>query len=168
MRNLLLRYSCTSFAQLLVCDTAQHCLWICCGRCVRRLMAETRPGLVLDLHEYDGDGFWMSARHQHSPDDEAYEQLIAAAVSDLMAALGTPLHDTSEMGEHFEEAESKGVVWLSPGKRGEGMNLADFAAAEYGQAFTLETGMRQRFGRRVELHKKAAQTAVRAWEERFA
>ena len=131
-------------------------------------MAEKNPGLVLDLHEYDGDGFWMSARHQRSEDDEASEQRIAAAVSDSMTALGTPLHDTSEMGEHFKEAESNGVVWLSPGKRGEGMNLADFAAAEYGQAFTLETGMRQRFGRRVELHKKAAQTAVRAWEERFA
>ena len=43
-------------------------------------MAETRPGLVLDLHEYDGHGFWMSARHQRSEDDEAWEQRIAAAV----------------------------------------------------------------------------------------
>ena len=30
----------------------------------RAIMAEIQPRLVLDLHEHNGDDFWMSARHQ--------------------------------------------------------------------------------------------------------
>ena len=42
-----------------------------------------------------------------------------------------------------------GVFWLDSGERGEGLNLADFGADQYGNAFSVETGMVLPFKARV-------------------
>jgi hypothetical protein len=68
-------------------------------------MAAIRPGLVLDLHEHDGEDYWMSARHQRTEADEAWELKIAGAVAAAVAATGTALHGGEEgyaSSAHFE------------------------------------------------------------------
>ena len=74
--------------------------------------------------------------------------------------------DDYSPGSFFSKLE-QGVFWLDPSKRGEGLNLADFAANRYGAAFTVETGMRQPFEHRVRMQMLTVQAAVRVFEERY-
>jgi hypothetical protein len=83
-----------------------------------------------------------------------------------IAASGTKLaEDDYSPGSFFSKLE-RGVYWLDPGKRGEGLNLADFAAQRFGPAFTVETGMRQPFASRVQQHLQSVAAAVKLLEER--
>ena len=70
-------------------------------------------------------------------------------------------------GTFFEKLES-GVFWLDALERGEGLNLVDFSARNFGPGFTIETGMRQEFEKRIEMQKTVVQTAVRVFEQRYA
>ena len=58
------------------------------SRCARDLMARIEPGLTLDLHEYGGDGFWFSARHQRNEDDELWEERMADSMIPGRCRLG--------------------------------------------------------------------------------
>ena len=139
-------------------------------RCCRELMAVIKPGLVMDLHEHEGEDYWMSARHQQTEEDEAWEVKISAAVADAVSATGTALHDGAEgyaASAHFEEL-GPGVFWLRADVRGQGLNLADFGAEKYGPAFTVETGMKNSMAGRVAMQKLTVQTAVDVFEQRYA
>lgn len=137
-------------------------------RCTRQLMAEIKPGLTFDLHEYGGDAFWFSARRQRTDEDEIWERRMAAEAARAVTASGARIApDDYSPGSFFSKLE-RGVFWLDPSKRGEGLNLADFAANKYGAAFTVETGMRQPFEHRVRMSMLTVQTAVRVFEERYA
>ena len=97
---------------------------------------------------------------------------IAKAVAQTVAATGTPLVDPDDpegyaASSHFE-ALGPGVFWLNASVRGEGLNLADFGAAQYGPAFTVETGLIGDFAARVAMQKLTVQTAVKVFEERYA
>ncbi len=136
-------------------------------RCARRLMAEVNPGLTFDLHEYGGDAFWMSARHQNNPTDEKWEERMArAAIKAVIDSKAKVAVENYSPGSFFKKQE-RGVFWLEAKERGEGLNLIDFAARKYGPGFTIETGMRIPFQQRVELHKLVVRTAVREFERRF-
>ena len=137
-------------------------------RCVRRLMAEIRPGLTFDLHEYGGDALWMSARRQKSDEDEIWERRIGTEAIAAARADGAKLApDEYSPGGFFEKLE-RGLYWLDPGKRGEGFNLVDFAAKEYGPGFTIESGMQAPLADRVRRQLILVQTGVKVFEERFA
>ena len=71
-------------------------------------------------------------------------------------------------GSFFEKGE-RGVFWLVAQQRGEGLNLADFAASKYGPAFTIETGMTMKggFEERVDTSVLAAKRAIATFEERY-
>jgi hypothetical protein len=136
-------------------------------RCTRNLMAEVQPRLVFDLHEYGGDDFWMSARRQRTDEDEIWERRMASEAARAVAALGASFPDESySPGSFFEKLES-GVFWLDASQRGEGLNLINFAARHYGPGFTIETGMRQDFPKRLAMHKTVVQTAVDVFSERY-
>jgi hypothetical protein len=137
-------------------------------RCIRRLMADVKPGLTFDLHEYGGDAFWMSARRQRTDKDEAWERRMAAAAAEAVAASGAKMAAEDYSPGSFFTRLQEGVYWLDPSVRGEGLNLVDFAASKYGPGFTVETGMRQPFSRRVEQQMLVAKTAVALFAERFA
>lgn len=132
---------------------------------VRRLMAEIQPGLTFDLHEHGGGGFfWMSARKQRTETDELWELRMARAAIEAVAASGAVLApDDYSPGSFFEKLE-RGVYWLDPRQRGEGLNLADYASAKYGPSFTIETGLRGPFEQRVAQHLLVVQTAVQVFE----
>lgn len=137
-------------------------------RCIRALMAEIRPGLTLDLHEYGGDAFWLSARHQRNEADEEWERRMAAAAVQAVPTSGASLAEESYSPGSFFRSLERGAYWLEAGVRGEGLNLVDYAAHAYGTAFTIETGMRQPFEQRVRASVAAAQAAIRVFEERYA
>ncbi len=139
-------------------------------RCCRDLMAAIKPGLVMDLHEHGGEDYWMSARHQRTEEDESWEIKISTAVANAVAETGTTLHDGAEgyaASEHFEEL-GPGVFWLNADVRGQGLNLADFGAAHYGPAFTVETGLKGPLADRVAMQKLTVHTAVSVFEQRYA
>jgi hypothetical protein len=137
-------------------------------RCVRRLMAQIRPGLTFDLHEYGGNALWMSARRQKTDEDELWERRMGTEAMAAVKADGASLApDDYSPGVFFEKLE-RGLYWLDPGKRGEGYNLVDYAAKEYGPGFTIETGMEAPLADRVRRHLILVQTAVNVFEERFA
>eukprot|EP01050_Picozoa_sp_SAG11_P027000 SAG11_NODE_6673_length_1270_cov_0.941076_2_plen_82_part_00 len=57
---------------------------------------------------------------------------------------------------------------LDAGKRGEGLNLADFGADQYGPSFTVETGLFLPFASRVRTAKLVAQTLLDVFAARYA
>ncbi|MHC4877197.1 MAG: hypothetical protein ACYTGL_11940 [Planctomycetota bacterium] len=136
-------------------------------RCIRRLMAEIKPRLVFDLHEYGGDDYWMSARRQQTDEDEVWELRMAREAIEAVKSTGATFPEPGySPGSFFKELEP-GAYWLDPSQRGEGLNLIDFAARNYGPGFTIETGMRQDFAKRLAMHKTVVQTAVSVFEERY-
>lgn len=137
-------------------------------RCARRLMAEIRPGLTLDLHEHGGDAFWMSARHQRTDEDEQWEQQMATEAIRAVRDSGAGLVDEGYSPGSFFRKLERGVFYLEASVRGEGLNLVDYAAHEYGPAFTMETGMRQPFEQRVRAAVRVVQAAVSVFEQRHA
>jgi hypothetical protein len=137
-------------------------------RCTRRLMAEVQPRLVFDLHEYGGDAFWLSARHQRTDEDEAWELRMAEAAAGAAVGSGARIAPEGYSPGSFFRKIRRGAYWLEPQERGEGLNLADFAAARFGPGFTIETGMKQPFEHRVRLHMLVVQAAVRTFEQRYA
>lgn len=138
-------------------------------RALRQLMAEIRPGLTFDLHEHGGGGhFWMSARRQRTEEDEVWELRMAREAAAAVAATGAEMAPADYSPGSFFERLDAGLYWLNPQQRGEGLNLADFASARYGQSYTIETGMRGPFERRVRQHLLVVQTAVDIFAERFA
>lgn len=139
-------------------------------RCCRELMAAIKPGLVMDLHEHEGDDYWMSARHQKTGEGEAWEIKIAAAVAGAVSATGTALHGGDEgyaASAHFDLL-GPGVFWLNADVRGEGLNLADYGADQNSLAFSVETGMKNPMADRVAMQKLTVQTAVNIFEQRYA
>jgi hypothetical protein len=137
-------------------------------RAIRRLMARVQTGLTFDLHEHGRGFFWMSARRQRDQTDELWELRMARAAIEAVAASGAALApDDYSPGSFFEKLQP-GLFWLNPGQRGEGLNLADYAAARYGPSFTIETGMQGPFASRVAQHVRVVQTAVKVFEQRYA
>ena len=138
------------------------------SRCTRDLMAAIRPGLTLDLHEHGGDFFWFSARHQRTPSDQQWEETMASEMIAAVAASGVALAPSDYLPGSFFTKGPRSVFWLNPQQRGEGFNLADFAAQTYGLAFTIETGMELPFAERVHTAKIVVQKAVEVFERRHA
>lgn len=136
-------------------------------QCARRLMAEVQPRLVFDLHEYGGRDFWMSARRQRTDEDELWELRMARQAARAVAATGATFpKEDYRPGTFFEKLEP-GVFWLDAGQRGEGLNLIDFAARNFGPGFTIETGMRQKWTDRLTMQKTVVQAAVKVFEDRY-
>jgi len=148
--------------------------------CVRNLLAETDPGLFIDLHELNRDHrFWFTMRYKDSSVDQSWEERIGraavAAVEDEGADLSSwedKFGDLPE-DEHFQQPVEDGLYWLDYEVRGrdgmpgvEGLNATDYAAENYGLAFTNETGMHAPFAERVGQTITAVRTAVEEFEAR--
>ena len=136
-------------------------------QCTRRLMSEIDPKLTFDLHEYGGDDFWMSARRQRNDEDEKWELRMAAVGAKAVKNAGATFPEADYLPGSFFKKLEPGVFWLNAQERGEGLNLVDFAARKYGPGFTIETGMRQKFARRVMLQKTVVQAVVSEFEKRY-
>jgi hypothetical protein len=136
-------------------------------RATRRLLAREKPGLCFDLHESGGigDNFWLSARHQPTPERDAEEARIATHVIGRIAEAGGTFMGDDYVPHAFFTRSEPGVFWLDASVRGEGLNLMDFCARTYGIAFGTEMGMFGSFEHRVHLGKTTVQAAVEAWSD---
>ncbi|MCC7263541.1 MAG: hypothetical protein IT369_13570 [Candidatus Latescibacteria bacterium] len=144
-------------------------------RVTRQLLARIRPGISFDIHESQlmEGRYWLSARHQQDPENEAWEQRAARATIQAIADSGATLAEDDDVlgGVPIEQTwfrkSEKGVYWLDANLRGEGLNLMDFASRVYGMAFGTEMGMYGGFAHRVRLGMLTVQSAVRVFEERY-
>jgi len=139
-------------------------------RCARNLMKRINPGISFDIHESMGigDRFWLSARTQQDEEGQKWEERAARETIQAIADLGVELarEEEDDPASFFTRSE-RAVYWLDASKRGEGLNLMDFAAVHYGMAFGTEMGMFGSFEQRVMLGKLTVQSAVRVFEERY-
>jgi hypothetical protein len=134
-----------------------------------QLMAQIRPGISFDLHESQlmEDRFWLSARHQADPQNQQWEARAATETIAAIAASGGTLAEDDDTHMPWFDQSEKAVFWLDANKRGEGLNLMDFASRHYGLAFGTEMGMYGSFEHRVALALTTVKTAVSVFEERY-
>jgi hypothetical protein len=133
-----------------------------------QLMAEIRPGISFDIHEsqHMGNRYWLSARRQVDDEGQQWEERAARATIQAIADAGASLAEDGDMPSKWFTRSERAVFWLDATKRGEGLNLMDFASRYYGMAFGTEMGMYGRFEDRVHLGMTTVQAAVSVFEER--
>ena len=134
------------------------------------LMQRIRPGLSFDLHESQlmDDRYWLSARRQPDAENEAWEQKAARATIQAIADSGATLAGDADAPSQWFDSSEPAVFWLDATRRGEGLNLMDFASRTYGLAFGTEMGMYGTFDGRVELAMITVRTATSVFAERYA
>jgi hypothetical protein len=138
-----------------------------------RLIQEIRPGLVVDLHEGNGSGFWLPIPKPR----ENIERSIAMAqaffnyiqsrgypITSYDEWLSTDQTGASDMSWMLPEPEVPGLFWTKSSAKGEGPNLMEYADM-IGVGFGTEAPMEQSISIRVDglVHGTAA--AIRVWEE---
>ncbi len=141
------------------------------SRAVTKLLHDVEPGLFVDIHEYLGDGNWISIRPMDHADARQNAEQIGEQMNATHAAAGrkqTPLsefHPDDGDGDSFLSELEPGLFDLDYVTRGEGFNATDYAAERGALAFTHETGMYNPFDDRVTAAVEAVQTAVDTYEE---
>lgn len=130
---------------------------------VRELADDVEPGLFVDLHEYAGDGYWVSARPKADENERQRELDIGRAMIERVGDAGgyrLPLAEfMADKPDHFSEVV-QGLWDLDYQVRGEGFNATDYVAEHHGLAFTNETGMYRPFEERVEMAVRSVREAV--------
>lgn len=139
------------------------------SRAVRDLLEEVEPGLFVDLHEYGGDGYWVSVRPMDDDRAQRRGREVGRAMTETIAEAGgdlTPLTEfiDADPDDHFFTELETGLWDLDYRARGEGFNATDYAAEHGALAFTNETGMYRPFDERVETAVRAVQRAVAEFE----
>jgi len=136
-----------------------------------QLMQNERPGLTCDLHEGNGNGFWMPI-----PRHAGKEQLIidmTRAYFGYVQTRGYPIlsyeewQETDESGSGSDwmqpEPQVPGLFWSTTTMRGEGPNLSDYAG-QYGIAYGTEAPMEQPLAMRVDGITEGIRAAIKVWE----
>lgn len=134
---------------------------------VRELADSIEPGLFVDLHEYAGDGYWVSVRPKADETARRRELDVGRAMIERVGDAGgyrLPLAEfMDDQPDHFSEV-AQGLWDLDYRVRGEGFNATDYVAEHYGLAFTNETGMYRPFEERVEMAVRSVRRAVEAFD----
>ncbi|MCJ7624821.1 MAG: hypothetical protein MUO76_15075, partial [Anaerolineaceae bacterium] len=112
---------------------------------VDKLMQTIRPGLTLDLHEGNGQGFWLPIPKPRENVERSFK--MAKAFFDYVHLRGYPVTDYEEWlatdrtpqtaidpGWMKPEPRLPGLFWVDTRARGEGHNLMSYAEL-YGVAF---------------------------------
>lgn len=153
-------------------------------RCVRDLMADVEPALTFDLHESSRQGprYHLSVRPTRTDDEDEWEERVASVILDEVETAGFTLatdedifgnaldvvahsSDDSSANHLFYSKLERGAYRVDPNattppRRGEGLNAVDYAAENYGLAYTTETGMHGTFEDRVRAAVVSVQTAA--------
>ena len=158
-------------------------------RVVRDLMAEVEPVLTFDLHESSRQGlrYHLSARPGRTDEADELGERVASAILDGIEGAGFTLAtdedifgnaldvvahssdedegDDASANQLFYEKLEQGAYRVDPNattppRRGEGLNAVDYAAENYGLAYTTETGMHGTFEGRVRAAVGSVQTAA--------
>lgn len=142
---------------------------------VEALMAEIQPGLICDLHEGNGDGFWLPLVKPESNAERVFG--MAQAFFDYIQQQGYPITDyenwlatdhTPHTKTHPEwmrpEERLPGLFWMDTLARGEGHNLSTYASLQ-GIAFGTESPMGKSLSMRVDALTYGTRAAIKVWEK---
>ena len=140
-------------------------------RAVEQLMEAARPGLTCDLHEGNGQGFWMPIPRPALNSERVLE--MTRAYFEYIIGRGYPITtyeewlatDRSGSGVEWMQPEPSlpGMFWCTTMSRGEGPNLMDHAA-QYGIGFGTEAPLAQPLAMRVDGITQGIAAAIRVWE----
>ncbi len=140
---------------------------------VNRVMQTVKPGLTCDLHEGNGNGFWMPLT---KPDDNPERVVeMTRAYFDYIRSRGYPVTDyeewratdrtnASDPNWLLPEPELEGLFWLNALLKGEGHNLITYSHL-FGIAYGTEAPMVQPLETRTDGITNGILAAIRVWEQ---
>jgi len=140
-----------------------------------RLMQAVRPGLTCDLHEGNGNGFWMPVRRPQTNPERVFE--MTRAFFEQITRRGYPIATYENVmatdpnvGKNYTsvwrvpEPRLPGMFWTDSLMRNEGYNLSDYASL-FGIAFGTEAAMERPLAERVDGLTQGILAAIRVWEQ---
>ena len=137
------------------------------------LVRTVRPGLTIDLHEGNGEGFWMPIPRPDQGEELAFE--MTEAFFSYIEEQGYPV----ETYEHWRATNGidapdpdwmvpgprlTGLFWLQQDRRQEGPNLMTYAA-RFGMGYGTEGPMEQPLAMRVDGLASGIRRAISVWEQ---
>jgi hypothetical protein len=140
---------------------------------VDHLMQTLHPGLTCDLHEGNGEGFWIPIPKPERNLERVLK--MSCAYFSYIASCGYPVESyehwlatdhTSSPDPNWMVPETSlpGLFWVKTTLRGEGPNLMDYAC-QFGVAYGTEAPMEQPLAMRVDGITHGIQAAIKVWEE---
>ena len=142
---------------------------------VDQLMQTVRPGLTCDLHEGNGEGFWMPIPRPAKNPERVFE--MTKAYFDYIQTRAYPITTyenwaaTDEtLGKNYvpdwmqPEPRLPGLFWCYGLLRGEGSNLMDYAST-FGIGFGTEAPMERPLAVRVDGITNGILAAIKVWEQ---
>jgi hypothetical protein len=135
--------------------------------CVRQLLDEVRPGLILDLHEGFGGRFYQFVPTLTDPRVRELAEEMAGAI----LKRGQTTSDLEELRPLFMTPEElalaeyagDGIFVTTLSLPGEGQSFCHYAL-RHGPSLTTETGLHNDLANRVQLQLWAAQAALDKFE----
>lgn len=142
-------------------------------KAVDRLMQTIRPGLTCDLHEGNGEGFWMPIPKPERNQERVLK--MSSAYFGYITSRGYPVEtyenwlatdhtSTPDPNWMTPEPSLPGLFWVKTTLRGEGPNLMDYAG-QFGVAYGTEAPKELPLVTRVDGITRGIQAAIKVWEE---
>jgi len=139
---------------------------------VDRLMQTVRPGLTCDLHEGNGQGFWMPIPRPEENPERVFA--MTKAFFEVIHRRGYPITTyedwlaTDRTGSDADwmrpEPRLPGLFWVYTELRGEGPNLCSYAG-RFGIGYGTEAPMERPLAMRVDGITHGILAAIRVWEQ---
>jgi hypothetical protein len=129
----------------------------------RNLVDELKPGLILDLHEGYGRGFYVYKPESADPSIDRIASALTAAVQDYGGQTSTPEELQPFWGPklgHDRSYFGNGTFYAGSSIRS---GFSQYCQT-LGPAFTFETGAFNPISWRTDLHVWAAVAAIKSWE----
>jgi hypothetical protein len=142
---------------------------------VDSLMQAVKPGLTCDLHEGNGNGFWLPIPKPEKNSERSF--LMAKAYFEYINRCGYPVTDYEDWlasdrtpqtaldpNWMFPEERLPGLFWVDTLRRSEGHNLMSYAAL-FGVGFGTEGPMSRPLSMRIDGITNGILAAIRVWEQ---
>lgn len=139
---------------------------------VDRLIQTVRPGLTIDLHEGNGEGFWLPIPRREDGEELVFE--MSRAFLDYIHQQGYPVTDfeqwratngidTPDPDWMLPEPRLPGLFWLQQELKDEGPNLMTYAS-RIGIGYGTEGPMIRPLAMRTDGLANGTKAAIRVWE----
>lgn len=145
---------------------------------VETILTTVNPGLVCDLHEGFGSGFWMPTRKPSDKESERVVVEMTVAFFDYINGQGYQALDYEEFAATHQKFNRgyptsfnipvdgiRGMFWTDGVLRNEGFNLSDYVNQRtQGIAYGTEAPAAQPLEVRVDGIANGIEKAIRCWE----
>ncbi len=142
---------------------------------VNNLMQAVQPGLTCDLHEGNGNGFWLPIPKPDYNSERSF--LMAKAFFEYIQRRGYPVIEYAEWLASdrtpltarnpdwmLPDPRLPGLFWADTLKREEGHNLSTYAE-QFGVGFGTEGPMSRPLEMRIDGITKGTLASIKVWEE---